>query len=245
MLSTRATCSCLLRTWFVNAANSTRGMQEIGLLFVLEPGLRELYPEEERLAAALGRYAEHANTHPFLLPLFAGMLLSLEEQAAAGLLPESLLKTFKNATAPTLSALGDAFFSGTLLPMWAIGTTLLILQGWTTAALALAALAVCALTAFRAAIFFLGLRQNMRALQWLRRLDLVNWAGRLKSVNAVLLAVLFWRLLPPGLETAWPLLLTGAALLAGAAWGVGRLQLSRLALFTAALLTLMLTGRFL
>ena len=130
MLSPRASLSCLLRTWCVNAANSTRGMQEIGLLFVLEPGLRELYPAAEDRARALARYTEHASTHPFFMPLFTGMLLGLEEQAAAHLLPDDLLKNFKNATATTLSAVGDAFFSGSLLPLWALITILLLLEGW-------------------------------------------------------------------------------------------------------------------
>lgn len=51
MLTTSVALRCLARCGCINAAISTRAMQEIGLLFVLEPAIAALYPPEERQKA--------------------------------------------------------------------------------------------------------------------------------------------------------------------------------------------------
>ena len=52
MLPTRTALSCLARSCCINAAVTARGMQQLGLLFALEPALRHLYPEAEARAQA-------------------------------------------------------------------------------------------------------------------------------------------------------------------------------------------------
>ena len=44
MYPTRVVLACLARTGCINAAMTARGMQQIGLAYVLEPALRELLP---------------------------------------------------------------------------------------------------------------------------------------------------------------------------------------------------------
>ncbi|MDD2966232.1 MAG: PTS system mannose/fructose/sorbose family transporter subunit IID [Desulfovibrionaceae bacterium] len=230
---------CLARTWNINAALSTRGMQETGLLYVLEPGLRELYPLASTRSVAFARYAEHTNTHPFLLPLYAGILLSLEEQIACGLLPPHLLDSVKKAAPTTLSAIGDALFSGSLLPMWALGSIILVLAHLPQWALGISLVLVLVLTLFRALSFFIGLRQSMRALQWLRTLNVIDWVERIKLVNALLLAVLLCQLVPVPL-VEWQQYTLGLAVLAGVAWCIGRRYLRRIWLIGIALLLVIL-----
>ena len=84
MYPKRVVLACLARTGCINAAMTARGMQQIGLAFVLEPALRQLYPEPQDFARAMSRYAGHSNTHPFMIPLFVGILLSLEQAIARG-----------------------------------------------------------------------------------------------------------------------------------------------------------------
>ena len=129
MYPTLVALNCLGRTCCINAATTARGMQQVGLLFVLSPALRWLYPEGAARARAFARYGGHSNTHPFMIPLFVGILLSLEEEIAKGTLPESAVSSVRETLATTLSALGDSFFSGTLLPLWALVSVALLLSG--------------------------------------------------------------------------------------------------------------------
>lgn len=87
MLPTRTALSCLARSCCINAAVTARGMQQLGLLFALEPALRHLYPEAEARAQAAAHYSAHSNTHPYMLPFYMGLLLNIEEQVAEGKLP--------------------------------------------------------------------------------------------------------------------------------------------------------------
>ena len=89
MLPTRTALSCLARSCCINAAVTARGMQQLGLLYVLAPALRHLYPDREDRRRAFARYAEHSNTHAFMLPSYAGLLISLEMQIAGKAIPEA------------------------------------------------------------------------------------------------------------------------------------------------------------
>ena len=217
MSRARISLHCLARTWMVGAAMTTRGMQHLGLLYALEPGLKCLYPDPTALAAARLRYLDHVNTHPFMAPLFVGMLLALEKQVAAGTLAPQMLHMIKSTTATTLSALGDSFFSGTVLVFWSLTTILLLLSGQTLPAAAWTLFLFILQLGFRVWSFYLGLRQGMLALQRIRQLDCLNWGDRLKTVNALLLAVLLWKIAPfqreEGLsqEFFWSLLCLGSA----------------------------------
>ena len=221
MYPTLVALNCLGRTCCINAATTARGMQQVGLLFVLSPALRWLYPEGAARARAFARYGGHSNTHPFMIPLFVGILLSLEEEIAKGTLPESAVSSVRETLATTLSALGDSFFSGTLLPLWALVSVALLL--------------------FRAGSFFSGLRHGMPVLVRLKRLNLINWVDRLKMVNAVLVALVIWHLPMSRLKPfPWDVYLLGALAVLGASWLVARLRLPRILLWAMTLGALIL-----
>ena len=116
MLPTRTALSCLARSCCINAAVTARGMQQLGLLFALEPALRHLYPEAEARAQAAAHYSAHSNTHPYMLPFYMGLLLNIEEQVAEGKLPSNALDTVRRTLGTTLSAVGDGFFRGASSP---------------------------------------------------------------------------------------------------------------------------------
>lgn len=215
MISTAVALRCLARCGCINAAISTRGMQEIGLLFALEPGIQALYPPGERRREALLRHAGHSNTHPYMMPLYLGITLSLEAQIAGGSLPGAAMGGVSRTLSTTLSAIGDGFFEGALLPCWSLACVVFALCGQIWAILALTGLLVIGMVAFRIGIFFYGLRHGVAALQWLKRLALIDWAGRVKQANAVMLALLLG--MTPWTVHTFPWLLFMPALLSAAA----------------------------
>lgn len=195
MLSMRTCLRCLARTWLVGAVMSARGLQHLGHLYALNPGLAALYEDPAALLRTRTRYMRHTHTHPHWVPLFAGIMLSLEAQAANGRLSPEAVDALQNTIASTFSALGDSLFSGTLLATWAFSSILLLWQGYMELAFACTLLLFLGLMAFRVIGFFAGLRHGVAILQGVKRLDCINWSYRLKLVNAVLLALalrLFW-----------------------------------------------------
>lgn len=241
MLPRCVALNCLARTCCVNAAVTARGMQQIGLAFVLAPAFRCLYPNREDRARAFARYGGHSNTHVFMVPLYVGIVLSLEMQIARGALPESAAGVVRETLGTTLSALGDSFFSGALLPLWALTSAFLLLAGQTGLAAMLAVVFLALLLLFRVLTFFAGLRHGMPVLLRLKRLNLINWVERLKILNAVMV-ILVVSQLPLRHLNPFPWLLCGlaAAAVLGASWLVGRMHLPRILLWALVLGALIL-----
>ena len=203
-LTKRAALKCLARTAFVNAAMTARGMQQIGLSYVLAPALRCLYTDPVTLGQAFARYAGHSNTHVFMLPAYTGLLLSMEEQIAGGVLPASVLTSLRTTLATTLSALGDAFFSGSMRTFWALTCVFLLLEGniWPAAIFTLILLSI--LQIFRVVSFFFCLTHGIAALRWIRSVDVPTWVERTKICNALLICLTLWIMLDAGLS-GWSL----------------------------------------
>lgn len=227
---------CLWRTRAINAAITSRGMQQIGLSYVLAPGLRSLYPDPEDRARAFARYNEHSNTHAFMLPCYAGLLLSMEAQIAAGTLPEAIMTALRQTLATTLSALGDGFFSGAVRTFWALISILLILEDHVLSAGIFTVALLCLLQIFRVSGFFFCLSRGIAALQWLRNLDLISWTERLKIFNALLIAFTLWDMLSDN-HGQWPVsvLLCLLAFIPITAWLIGRLHIPRMLIWILAL----------
>ncbi len=236
-LPARVALSCLLRTAAVNAAMTARGMQQIGVAYVLAPGLRQLHGgDQEALRRAFARYAAHSNTHAFMLPAYAGILLSLEARIAAGELPESSIKGLRGALATTLSALGDGFFGGALRTTWALCAVCLALRGLPGAAALITAQLVLLLAAFRTLCFFLCLGRGIAALQWLRKVSLASWTERIKVLNAFLIGLVMWLLMAQNMgEWPWLAKVGVFAFVPASAVAVGRLHLPRELLWLLAL----------
>ena len=69
------------------------------------------------------------NTHFFWTPLLVGLFLSLEEKIAQGVAPAEMLDNVKTTTAFTLSAIGDTFFSASLMGLWGLSAACLVAGG--------------------------------------------------------------------------------------------------------------------
>ncbi|MBQ9451705.1 MAG: PTS system mannose/fructose/sorbose family transporter subunit IID [Desulfovibrio sp.] len=241
MYPTHVALACLVRSTCINAAMTARGMQQIGMAFVLSPALRYLYPEPAAQNATFARYSGPTNTHPFMLPLFAGIVLSLEEAVAEGSLPVASVNAIRETLATSLSALGDAFFSGTLLPLWALTCINLLLCGYMSLALLCTAILFLAQLLFRAYTFFYGLRLGMTALVHLRQLNGINWAGRLKLINAALTVLLIWQLPPSHIHPfPWSHAALDVLAMLAAAWLVDRMHLPRIVLWAMVLCVILM-----
>ncbi|GFM32831.1 PTS 3-keto-L-gulonate transporter subunit IIA [Desulfovibrio subterraneus] len=254
MTDARTLLRCFLRTYLVGAAFNTRGLQNVGIVYAMEPGLRAIYPDPKQRRDARKRYLKHYNTHPFWTPLLVGTFLSLEALIARGKAPPEMLTTLKDTTTYTLSAIGDSVFGGSFLVFWSLTTTCMLVANLHWAALCWTGLLFLSLQAFKLFTFAAGLRGGLKVLNMLRNWDLINWGERLKLANAVVLVILLYEVWPgahpqyawerPG-ELAWGLASAGLCL---AGWVLARFHLSRIILFFILALVAaavpMLTGYF-
>lgn len=216
---------CFLRTYLVGAAFNTRGMQNVGLVFALEPGLKAIYPDPGERARARKRYLSHYNTHMFWTPLLTAVFLSIEDKIARGLFPASVLNSVKNTTIYTLSAIGDSLFAGSLLVFWSLSTACLVIYGLPWLALAWGGAWFVSLHLFKVATFVMGFKEGLKVLVRLRKWGLINWSRRLKYLNALLVVWLLYGLWPQSM--AWEHWLVALGFLLVGAWLVSRTFVSR------------------
>lgn len=201
-----------LRCYLAGAGFNTRGMQNVGLAFAMQPGLEAVHTNPRDRKAAQKRYVQHYQSHPFWMPCLVGIYLNVEQTIAAGRFPPRMLAKVKDTTAYTLSALGDSVFAGSLLIFWALMTICLLLSGQEAAAVTLGVGFFIGLQAFRAYAFVNGLRYGFSFLERLKRFNLINWGRRVKYVNALLL-VWLWTLIWPRPYTWWEWLIGVSALI--------------------------------
>ncbi len=214
-MDARVLLRVFLRTYLVGSAFNTKGMQNVGLSFIMEPALHSLYGNDlSALRKARSRYLKHYNTHPFWTPLLVGIFLSMEKKIAAGLLPPDLLSKLRSTTVYTLSGLGDSFFGGSFLVLWSlVGMNLAVREH---AALLGAWMVSCliVLQIFKAYTFGRGYAQGLAFLQRLKSWNLIDWGTRIKLANGVLLALFALAILPD--VGTWRLAWAGGACLLAA-----------------------------
>ena len=214
-----------LRTYLVAAAFNMRGLQNVGFIYAMDPGLVAIHRDPTELRKARQRYARNYNCHPYWTPFVAGMLLHMEGEIAKGRMSSSAFGPIKDAAVNTLSALGDSVFGGTLLVTWALAMSAMIIGDYAGTALVVSIALFLALQIFKFTSFVVGVRYGFPVLFQLRRLDLINWGDRLKIINALLLVFLL-ALCVPGKDspTIWALTVLCVTL---AAWATARLYIPR------------------
>ncbi len=216
---------CFARTYLVGASFNPHGLQNMGLIYAMDPGLKMLYPDLDDLTAARKRYLGTYNTHPYWTPLLVGYFLFLEARIAQKLLPSESFQDVKKTATYTFSALGDSFFGGSLMVSWSLICIILLVLGATGAAAIWLMVSLVALQAIKLSTFWLGWRKGLTFLKQLKRLDLIGWGQRIKLVNALLL-VLFWYVVFP-FTSNWLAFGASTIVVAGLAWTVSRRLLPR------------------
>ncbi len=230
MLKLQTLLRCFFRSYCIGANFNTKGLQNIGLSFAMDPGLQKIYTNPEELRQARIRYLGLFNCHPYWTPLLVGYFLFLEVKIARKVISEDTFKNVKTTATYTLSAIGDSFFSGSFLVFWSLILILLLKLEMRAWALMWFAVWFCCLQLFKLYIFWQGWTRGLTFFQGLKRMNLINWGQRLKYFNAGLLPAI-WLLVFPNLQH--PVLVGSACVLTGiCVWVLWKRWLSREFLLT-------------
>jgi PTS system mannose-specific IID component len=177
---------CFWRSLFLQAAWNRRGMQNLGFAFAIEPALRVLYPDPERLREALGRHLGFFNCHPYAAAAILGGTIHHEARVAAGLEPAGAPVAYKATLQGPIAAIGDGFFWTALRPFFgALAAFGALLFGWPAVVLALTIYNAIHLV-FRIGLFRAGYRQGDAVVGAIARLSLPLVADRLRLAGAAL-----------------------------------------------------------
>ncbi|GHV53371.1 PTS 3-keto-L-gulonate transporter subunit IIA [Deltaproteobacteria bacterium] len=225
-----------LRTYLVGAAFTLRGLQNVGFIYALEPGLSAIHTQPASLRQARSRYVRHHNCHTFWTPLIAGMFLHAEDAIAANRMTVESFMGIKDTATYTFSALGDSVIGGSMLVSWALLTTLLLITGNIPAAAGFTLALLILLQLCRLFLFAFGLRYGLKALFQIRRFNLINWGDYFKIGNAALLLLIFIHCAPQNRHPLEWVSFIGCAVLA--AWLVARLHVPRTVLAWLAVMVL-------
>jgi mannose/fructose/sorbose-specific phosphotransferase system IID component len=118
--------STFLRSLCLQGAFNYERMQTVGFAFAMVPALKRLYPEKEKLSAALKRHLTFFNTCAPFVNFILGTSIALEEQNTMdeNFDPDTV-NAVKAALMGPLAGIGDSFFWGTFRIIAAsIGTSL-------------------------------------------------------------------------------------------------------------------------
>ncbi|PIP84822.1 MAG: hypothetical protein CO113_04020 [Elusimicrobia bacterium CG_4_9_14_3_um_filter_62_55] len=121
------------RSFFLQALWSPAGMQNLGLLFALEPALKEIYPQEQERRRAGLRHMGYFNTNPYMSGFVLGVVARLEKSLCGCADPERAeerLDALKKAMGAALAAVGDAAVWGALQPACAAAAVLAATVSW-------------------------------------------------------------------------------------------------------------------
>ncbi len=185
---------CLCRSWSIGAAMSVHGMQRVGLLHALDPALKEIYTHPQALHEARCRYLGHVRTHTVMASLLVGFCIALERDIVEKKISAITMEKILFTTATTLSAIGDSFFSASIVVFWALLCALGIAYGSVAWVVCITASLLTLGTFFRIYTFYLSVHRGLSILQSLRKMNLINWAERIKILNALLITLFLWKI---------------------------------------------------
>ena len=188
-LSREAYRQCLLRCGMLNFLYTEQGLQGFGFLYSILPGLRDLHQDDAVFAQSCARYARRFNCHALWAPFLAGAFLCQERNFARGGAVPDLTDGLQHTLLNSLSAVGDSFFSGSLLVSLLLGLCCLsVLQLDVVLILVALFWGLLSLT-FKLFSFRLGLARGLPFLRQIWALKLADKAVYLKRVNAALLCL--------------------------------------------------------
>jgi PTS system mannose-specific IID component len=152
-----------LRSFLLQASWNFEKLQNLGFVYLILPGLRNIYGDEIP-ADICQRHGAYFNTHPYFAPLVAGTTLRLETLSIAGVEPAVDAETYKKMVMAPFAAMGDALFWGGVRPLAALVGLLIASQGSLWAPVVFLVLFNLPLVLFRGAGLILGYFQVLRAI---------------------------------------------------------------------------------
>jgi PTS system mannose-specific IID component len=183
-LSAGTLLRCFLRSNMINAAFNVQGIRNIGVTYAMFPALRELYPDDHALALSCRRYAVFNNCHSFWSSFLVGTFLHDELGIASGRHDPEILSANRNITLNSISAIGDSFYSGSLVTAYFLILALSCAGNYLLAACFSLLIYVLAGLAFKSLGFHLGFKRGFAAVATLKYLNLINIGDYLKIFSA-------------------------------------------------------------
>ncbi len=171
------------RLAFLQSTWCEGGMQSVGLVYCLMPGLRRIATDKEELKRAVISHEEPFNTHPFLVGALAGATLRLTEDGKNS----KDINSFLHNTMGPLAAVGDPFFRGALPVFVAVAASLAAILGGALAGIITLLLLFNLVQVFvRVFGVFVGYRESMGMLTRVARWLSPTRSKALKTAAAVL-----------------------------------------------------------
>ncbi len=185
-LLTRTRIHVWFRLLFLQGSWNFERLQGLGFFFAMLPALKKLYPREQ-LAKVAKEYTGYFNTHPYLAPLVAGVVLKMEEERAVKQNQNAEIDEFKEMVAAPYAAIGDALFWGGLRPLAAGISLFFAAKGLLWAPLVFLLLYNIVPLTFRVSGFVRGYRQGIHSVEFFQRRRLPDWAIHTKEAAVVVL----------------------------------------------------------
>ena len=113
------------RSVMLQASFNYERMQAAGWLWTILPGLKKIHTDKEDLSASMTHNLEFFNTHPFLVTIVAGIVLSLEKRKT----DINTIRSVRIAAMGPLGGIGDALIWFTLVPIVAGVTADMAING--------------------------------------------------------------------------------------------------------------------
>lgn len=105
---------------FLQGSWNFERMQNGGFAYLMQPALKELYPDTNDYEEALSRHLEFFNTHPYVSAPIVGIVLNLEEKRANGeAISDQKIHDVKVGLMGPLAGVGDPVFWFTMRPILA------------------------------------------------------------------------------------------------------------------------------
>jgi PTS system mannose-specific IID component len=166
-------------------------MQNLGFAYALAPLFKRWKDDKGRIQEMLTRHLQMFNTHPYFSGPVLGSVVKLEEAAILDDQNAVLSATdLKGSLMGPYAALGDSFFWGALRPFASM-------VGATLAALGLAItplVVLCLYNPFhlwvRLGGFVEGYRKGMLGIEFIKSMDLLKAARKIRWISLMVLAIL-------------------------------------------------------
>lgn len=114
-----------LRSVLLQASFNYERMQSAGWLYSILPGLKKIHKDKNDLSKSMTSHMEFFNTHPFLVTLIMGVIISMEEAKE----DVDTIRGIRVGMMGPLGGIGDALFWLTALPISAAIGVSFSLQG--------------------------------------------------------------------------------------------------------------------
>jgi mannose PTS system EIID component len=163
-------------------------MQNLGFAMAIIPVIKEWNLSPNDTEGLLTRHLQMFNTHPYFSASIIGSVLRLEEDQLKGGSLSTDTVVIKQSLMGPYAAIGDTFFWGALRPFAAIVACALAYRGYVIAPLVFLLLYIPAHIWVRLKGFIEGYKQGKNGIEFIRVMDLLRVAVRIRWFSLIILA---------------------------------------------------------